>query len=412
MLLSLLPKNKDAEGKLVPFPILNAPPQGASNSFQAAYYNPSAANLNSFWIQLFQNNSTVYIDNQAMLAAQKDIGAFVRAAAASIDPAMKYQARRINFQLFGDGSGVIGQIASITSSVIQLADLDSVTKFEYGQMLVAVANPLDTAWGESNISNGSTSAGGPVANFVGFVIAIDRGLGQITVSTTAGGSAATPYYGTTTGTNSWIAGLYLRPFGDGVLQTLRWIRVALEPLNQPYGLAGWLPTTSPSSTTFYGVNRSLDATRLGGVRYNGQNQSIEEAIISGSTLLNREGGHPDVCIMNFSAWSSLAKSLESKVIYLDHQIGDISFQGFKFMSGTGSFEVFADKDCPSGLAYLLDTSSWRLLSLGDTPRINNLDGNMLLRAPNGYSSLQAQIFSYWGLACNAPGHNAVVQITQ
>ena len=56
------------------------------------------------------------------------------------------------------------------------------------------------------------------------------------------------------------------------------------------GWAAWLPLIAPATTdNFYGVNRSPD-TRLYGTYYNGASQTIEEALIDASKLIEREGG--------------------------------------------------------------------------------------------------------------------------
>ena len=46
------------------------------------------------------------------------------------------------------------------------------------------------------------------------------------------------------------------------------------------GLQAWLPNTTPSSSPFFGVDRTADATRLGGIRYDGSSQPIEEALVT------------------------------------------------------------------------------------------------------------------------------------
>ena len=57
--------------------------------------------------------------------------------------------------------------------------------------------------------------------------------------------------------------------------------------------------------------------------------------------------------------------------------------GFGFISGHNSeIDVFPDKDCPGGEAYLLDMRSWCLRSMRKAPQILDLDGLEMLRTAN------------------------------
>ena len=79
---------------------------------------------------------------------------------------------------------------------------------------------------------------------------------------------------------------------------------------KPSGLAAWIPSVAPTvGDNFYGVDRSIDSTRLAGVRYNGSAESIEEALVDASNLLAREGGKPEIGIMGFASFSALIKAL-------------------------------------------------------------------------------------------------------
>ena len=50
------------------------------------------------------------------------------------------------------------------------------------------------------------------------------------------------------------------------------------------GLGAWLPSSAPGSTdSFFGVNRSSDATRLGGIRFDGSSLPLEEALIGAAS---------------------------------------------------------------------------------------------------------------------------------
>lgn len=161
---------------------------------------------------------------------------------------------------------------------------------------------------------------------------------------------------------------------------------------------------------FYGVDRSVDSTRLAGVRYDGSAQSIEEALVDASNLVAREGGKPDVCIMGYASFSALLKALGTKVQYIDAKVGDISFRGVQIVGANSEIRVFPDRNCPQLTAYLLDMSTWELMSLGDAPHIDTqFDGLEMLRVYNQDAG-EVRIKAYLNLACNAPGWNAVVTL--
>jgi len=194
------------------------------------------------------------------------------------------------------------------------------------------------------------------------------------------------------------------------------LAIAFNQAQKVAGLAAWLPVTAPTSgDSFWGVDRSADPTRLAGVRFNGQSETIEEALIDAAALVAREGGDPDMCFMNFASWAALEKSLGSKVQYVDvkHEEADIAFAGIRIHSPYGVITVIPDRNCPTQTAYLLSMSNWKLRSLGRVPHIltYGLEGLEGLRVGNA-DALEIRIGYYANLICNAPGWNCVVQLSQ
>lgn len=313
-----------------------------------------------------------------MLASRTDKMAFLEGAKLVIDGAFRSATNSCASALFRSGTGSIGQISSIGSvgtGIIQLTNVADVVQFEVNQVLQANA----------------TDGGTPRAA-LGYVIAVNRSLGQITVASSGlGGSAANP--------SGWTTSDYLLVQGDNNLKIK--------------GLAAWLPTTAPTAgDSFFGVDRSQDVTRLAGIRYDGTAQSIEEAVIDASSLLAREGGKPDVMITNFATYSALEKSLGSKVQYVDLKgPAEIAFRGIMINGANTMIKVFPDRNCQAQTGYLLQMSSWTLNSLGDAPQILRYgDGLEMLRVSNADAG-EVRIGYYAQLATNAPGWNANVQLS-
>lgn len=362
-------------GKYKPVPIIIGNSQGRSATFVNAQNNQTAAVIDSFLITRASDYSIATIDNQTMLASKTDKMAFLEGAKVVIDGAMSQVVDSLAGALFRNGTGSIGQVSgSITTGVIQLADVDSVTQFELNMTLQANA----------------TDGGTPRAA-LGYVVAVDRSLGKITVSAIGiGGAAGTP--------SGWTANDYLLVQGDNNAKIK--------------GLSAWIPTSAPSSATFFGVDRSVDTVRLGGVRFDGSSESIEEALIDCSSLLAREGGKPDVAIMNYTSWGALEKSLGTKVQYVDAKgPADIMFRGILVNGANSQIKVFPDRSQVKQRCHLLTMKSWCLNSLGDAPQVLRYgDGLEMLRVSNA-DAAEVRIGYYAQLATNAPGWSATLSLS-
>jgi hypothetical protein len=110
---------------------------------------------------------------------------------------------------------------------------------------------------------------------------------------------------------------------------------------------------------------------LAGIRYNAQAYTIEEGMTNALALLNREGGKPDICIMDFASYAALVNSLGAKVQYVQvkHDEVEVAFEGITFQSAYGRVTVLADRSCPPQTAYLLTMDTFKLRSLGKVPHI-------------------------------------------
>lgn len=323
-----------------------------------------------------------------MLEATKGkAGAFIDQAKLQVDTGFRNISNDLAHDLFGDGTGSRGFISSITTGVIVLSDPATVVNFEVGMTLVSY-------------SVSSTTYTQSTAAALGYVIAVNRSTGTVTVSATAGGNAGTPANWSTSFPYLAVQGDIA--FGSLTLQT-QFLKVT--------GLAGWLPLTAPTSgDNFWGVDRSTDVTRLAGVRFDGSNESIEEALIDASSLVAREGGEPDMAFMSFGSYSALEKSLGSKVQYVEvkHDMADIAFAGIRINAPYGPITVMPDRSCltsaGSPVCYLLQMDSWKLRSLGRAPHIltYGMEGLEGLRVGNA-DALEVRLGLYANLTCNAPG---------
>jgi hypothetical protein len=181
------------------------------------------------------------------------------------------------------------------------------------------------------------------------------------------------------------------------------------------GLAAWIPVASPAANdNFWGVNRSADPTRLAGCRFDARSFTIEEGMTNALAFLNREGGKPDLAIMDFASYASLVNALGAKVQYVqvNHDEVEVAFEGITFQSAYGRVTVLADRSCPPQTCYLLTMNTWKLRSLGKVPHIltYGMEGLEGLRVGNA-DALEIRIGYYGNLICSAPGWNCVVQLS-
>ncbi len=376
--LALIPKNTDFGGKYKPIPIVIGTSQGNSATFANAQANITAANLKSFLLTSTSYYAIAQIDNRTMMSAATDKMAFIQTAKVMVDGAIRAATNKVAGTLFGDGTGTIGVIGDITSGVITLNDGQSVTQFEVDQTLKA-----------------GTASGGTQHSAKGYVIAVNRSAGTVTMSTTLGGTAATP--------TSWTNTNFITVDGD--------LNACVS------GFASWVPATAPTaSDSFYGVNRYADPTRLAGVRYSGATtgESLEETIISASSLVAREGGKPSKLITNYGTYSALEKSLGSKVQYVTEAMinnPQIAFRGIKVSGANTTIDVFPDRSCPGLVGWLISPETWAVEGLGDVPQILKYgDGLDMLRVYNADSS-ELRVGAYWNISCNAPGFNGHITFT-
>lgn len=394
--LALVPKNESPSGfagKYIPVPLIYGTPQGRSATFANAQSNQTAPALASFFVYRVSNYQLVTITNELLEATKDDAGAFVDEAKLNMDTGFRNISNDLALDLFSDGSGARGSFATggISAGVITLDNPATVVNFEVGMVLVSYSVSGSTY-------TQSTSAA------VGYVIAVNRSAGTVTVSATAGGSAGTP-------TNWSTSFPYIGVQGDvafgAIAATTSFLKVS--------GLGAWLPVTAPGgSDSFWGVNRSADTVRLAGARFDGSAETIEEALIDGAALVSREGGMPDMCFLNFDSYAALEKSLGAKVQYVDvkHEEADIAFSGIRIHAPYGQITVIPDRNCPPKTAFLLQMDTWKLRSLGKAPHVltYGLEGLEGLRVGNA-DALEIRIGYYANLICNAPGWNAVVKLS-
>lgn len=339
--------------------------------FATAQANKTSSQLKDFVLTRKSFYSLASISNEVLEASKGNSNAFMEAATTEIDGAIQSATRQLAVSLYGTGSGTIGQVAnsSFATTTLTLTEPSDVTNFEVGMKLQVSA----------------TNGGGSVRSGTLTVVGVDRDAGTLTTSVnlSSGISAIAQ--------NDYIVveGNY-----DAMLS----------------GLRAWVPDSAPGATPFFGVDRTADVTRLGGIRFDASAMPIEEGLIAAASRVAREGGKPTHCFINYAEYADLEKALGSKVQYVDLKVSaDIGFRGIVINGPRGPIKVIADQNCPAGRAFMLQLDTWKLYSLGKAPKILDADGMKMLRESSA-DAVEVRIGYYAQAGCRAPGWNANIKL--
>lgn len=354
-------------------------PQGRGADFATGLANISTSVYKKFTVTRKKDYAFGRVDGEAVDAAGTDAGALLNALKKEIDNAFYTAGRSIAAGMFRNGGGARGQISSTSNTAtatITLANPNDIVNFEVDMVL------------NTSLTDGTSGAkkAGTVT-----VLSVDRDAGTITA------------------TGNWTAGIGTAAASDYIFQN-----GDFEAVNSMFsGIAAWVPATAPSATAFYGVDRSVDPTRLGGLRYTANaGGAIEETLIKCSARLAREGAMPDMAVLNPIDLGNLVVALGNKVVYdrvKSSDNPDIGFKSVSLMGAKGPIDVVSDLNCPSGGGWMLTKKTWCFETLKGAPRILNLDGNDM-RASASADSYIFRIGYYGNLTCDAPGWNAYFQL--
>jgi hypothetical protein len=396
--LAMIPKNESPDGfagKYIPVPLEYGNPQGRAHTFANAQNQQTASDVISYFVYAVQDYQLVTITNLLMEQTKTNAGAFVDEASRTMDNGFRNLSNNMAFELFYGGTASRGQIsaAGITYAApnitLTLANSQSVVQFEVGMTLQATAT-----------DGGAALQNTPGTIDAAQVISVNRGTGVI-VATVVQGAPQT----------SWGANDYLQVLGDiGIGGS-----TTIAGMLGLSGLAAWVPFVDPPATdNFWGVNRSADVTRLGGLRFNATSFSISEGITNALALANREGAAPDLIVIDFVSYASLINELGAKVQYvqLEHDEVEVAFEAIHFHSAYGKIPVLADRSCQPQTAWCLTTDTWKFRSLGKAPHIltYGMEGLEGLRVGNA-DALEIRIAYYGNVICSAPGYNMNVQLS-
>lgn len=384
------PKDPNCSGEEFDVPIIISNPQGIGATrtivqTAQALATPGSNILGKKWRLTFGDyKAGVVVDEKTIRAARDDMGAFLRAKGAELDALLEGLADHYATLQQGDSGHSLGSFTE-SSGVCTLVNKDDIVNFSLGMMVQASAND-GTSTGHSLLGSGS----------IGYVIAIDFNAGTFTVSATDNGSAGTP--------SGWTGTMYAfrnGDFGGGATPNVFF-----------HGLGAWLTTAAPSSTSFYGLDRTL-STALQGVRLLTADTSgagIEQRLKRLVTrMVGRFGGPgPSEIYLNPEKWQSLADSLEARGQRpLDGKMATFGYKALSLTAGGKSVEVYSDRFTPFATAWALSMKNWKFRSYGPLIDIMRGDGNEMLRQTTT-DTYEVRVVSFPNFATDVPCYSGRV----
>lgn len=379
-LLAMIPKSEKFFGKNLPIPIQYGIPQSRGVTVATAQsVVRDYVGVEQFVLTRVKDYAVATIDGETIMASENDEGAFMEAASAQVDGCIHTLTRSLAQKIYRDGYGSVGVIGSgYNTTSVTLATVEDVVNFEVGMAIVFSA---------SN-SGAALRSATPIT-----VTAINRSTGVLTLSAapSASGVAAN--------------GEYIFQHGDRTNVAAYTSRLVLS------GLEGWFPATAPSSgDSWFGADRSVDASRLAGQRLDGSAMAIDEALLKGANLVGREGQKITHYFLSFDKYTALEMALGAKVQYVDIKVNpEVGFRGITINGPRGPIKVIPDHNCPSNRAFGLNMETLKLWSLGKMVQVIDTDGLSMLRQATN-DGVEIRYGFYGNLACSAPGSNINVQL--
>lgn len=319
--------------------------------------------------------ATALLGRETMMRS-KGTGAFADHMMTERKAVVNALERSICPAMYRDSTGWIGRIYSVDSTVITLYPGEA-KNFEVGMAI-----------------NVAASATGTLRDTHEVVIVSDVDYTANTITTA---TAISNISGATTGD-------YIFQAGDKAATKIS-------------GLEKHIPDTANLSTNFFGVDQTTNRTRLAGVfkdYSSGGPPSVSDMVIELAGLIGENGGNPTKLFISWKTWINLAQELQTSKIYMSRDrvntdTAGISFAGIQVAGGNSPIDVIADHNCPDQYMYMLDMSTWMLLSVGEVPHLFTDDG--ILARSATLDAYELRMGYYAQLVCSAPGFNGKIKLS-
>lgn len=354
-------------------PIRISYPGGGSSDFATAI---AATNNNSgfgvFTVTRKSHYRLAKLQTELLEATETGAEDAFEDAIDELDKSIEAEANYLNFRLFRTSGGSIGRMtnASFSTTVLTLDDPSGAWAVVKGDVLQL--NDTDDA---TSIKSGTLT-----------VASVQRSAGTITLT---GNISA--------GVSTAAQNDYVALNGD--------FGVAMS------GFADWFPDTAPSSTAFYGQDRSVEPEMLGGLRVDasGTGAPIHEVLLDMMGQAETFGATLDVILMHPLATADLSKQLEGKWVIIKAQgydgEADVGYKGWNVSLNGKDVTIVTDRVCQRKHAWGLQLDTLTLFSAGTAPMFLQKKSGSILKVSETDDAIEARVGEYANLSCKGPGWN-------
>lgn len=386
----LVTKDETQGGQDLKIPIIIGTNSRRSATFSVAQgaSDNAASSYQAFKMTLAQDYCVASWSSKLLKVAESEANAIIGLIEGEMSRSVRAMERSYGVKIWRSGTGSVCQFDSTvagTDSTVKLSPKGSAQHFELGDGVQVSAT-------DGSVLLGS---GKPTA----YVIAVDRTNDKITLSATAGGSAAT--INTISG-STWAANHFVYKAGDAADAGSN---IVIE------GVLSFIPaSTSGLGTAFYGVTRSADAVRLAGDRIDNTSLTlpIDELLVYAAAQAEINGAEIDAVFMHPYQTRDLVNRMSAKIVRTDQKQGKIGFSNIALLTDSGKeVPIYSDLNCDYRYGLVTQMDTWKLISAGPPIHVDNFDGNEFLRTSTaaGYE-LRLQGFSQ--LTNRAPGWSVLV----
>lgn len=350
-LLGSIMREKDFVGEHYNIPIQYALGSARSNSFTAAQANTKDNEYKQFNVTNVTDYGYGTISGQVVRKATKSPeGAhqFASGMKEAMKSAIEQMSQTCSQRAYRSQSGAICQVSASTTPSGTTVTLDypsSVRYFQVGDELVF------------SVSDGGslTDSGNSLT-----VVGLDRDTGTLTTDAVSGVSGL-------------AAGEYI--YIEGSAQNGGTAVAAA-------GLGSWCPSSAPSATTFFGVDRTVNHALLSGRRISSTGESIETIFTKAHMIAVEAGFSPEAIYIHPQDAGRIQNTKEGTKLITEKAGLTL---GFPTLEANGRRFVL-DADCPEGTAFMLDAGggAFKWLTNGDV-EIDEVDGAPISRVSNADS---------------------------
>ncbi len=303
---------------------------------------------------------TIQISDKAIRASATNEGAFVNLLNDEMQDLVKSANFNFGRMLFGNGSGQIGMVSNVIAGMDNVASLSDMTGLMEGMYV------------DFTSMDGSTMY---ARNYK--VVSVDRDNNKATFSGTKPLSEVL----------TAPANIYLHDSKDYEITGLKAIF---------------------ESNTIYGVNRMDKPALKAHVEY--AVGDISETLIQTAIdkIEEKSGSRINYIVCSWGVKRALAEYYRSRGIALPNVTLEGGFNAVSF----NGIPVIADRFCPMGTMYLLNTDDFKLHQLCDWKWLEGEDGKVLRQVP-GKPVYTATLVKYAELMCDRPnGQGALYGILE